>query len=233
MSCFPPDSTTRNYAGSVDPHIQMGSRRDCQGETGMGQWGYYGIRNTCGLYQWVSRYAAANGSLLIYRWDVEILRKALVDPVCSTREDITFQECPVFQPFINNGACRPQRGVLSESFAHNDLVPITRLPGCNPLWTSGPKPGCSPYPSDPDVAPYRATDGLKTAYNSTIPPLSTLPGWKEISCIKSADNMLSNLVRSYDNNVSQSTCLDSCLRSGFSYASIGRLWGNTWVGHQF
>jgi hypothetical protein len=198
----------------------------------MGEWGYHRIRNPRRLYQRVCFNHNQVWPALTSRWDVEILRRALVDPVCSTREDITFQECPVFQPFINNGACRPERGVLAESFAHSDLVPITRLPGCNPLWTTGPKPGCSPYPADPNVTPHRATDGLKNVYNSTIPPLSTLPGWKEISCIKSTDNMLSNLVRSYDNNVSQTTCLDSCMRSGYSYASIGRLWGNTWVSDQ-
>jgi hypothetical protein len=152
-----------------------------------------------------------------------------VDPVCGTSEDITFQECPIFQPFINTGTCRPAKGVLTETAAHNDLVPIARLPGCNPLWTSGAKPGCSSTPPDPDVSAFRGTDGPKVASQSAIPALPTLPGWKEISCIKDSDNMLLNRIRSYDSSVSQSTCLDSCLRSGYTYASIGRAWGNSWV----
>jgi hypothetical protein len=168
-------------------------------------------------------------SKLMIRWDTEILRKALVDPVCSTEEDIEFQECPVFQPFIKTTSCRPDKGVLVESFAHNDLTPIAKLPGCNPLWTSGAKPGCSSTPPDPDVSAYKGTDGPKVVTNSSIPALPTLPGWKVISCIKSSDNMLLNQIRSYDDDVSQSTCLDSCLRSGYTYASIGQVWGESWV----
>jgi hypothetical protein len=166
---------------------------------------------------------------LIYRWDTEILRRALVDPVCGNEDDMDFRECPVFQPFIKEGGCRPDKGVLTESFAHNELVPIAKLPGCNPLWTSGAKPGCSSTPPDPNVGAFRGTDGSYVVTNSSIPALPTLPGWKQISCIKSSDNMLLNQTRSYDSSVSQTTCLDSCLRSGYTYASIGKAWGTTWV----
>lgn len=199
----------------------------------MGQRRYHRLWYSRRLYQRVSIFSKSGlerSRLTIYSWDTEILRRALNDPVCNTREDITFQQCPVFQPFIQGGSCRPERGVLTESFAHNDLVPVTRLPGCNPLWTSGPKPGCSSMPSDPDVSPHRATDGPKVASQAAVPDLPTLPGWKQISCIKDSDNMLLNKIRSYDNSVSQSTCLDACFRSGYSYASIGRAWGNSWVG---
>lgn len=171
----------------------------------------------------------AIAALLTCRWDTEILRRALNDPVCNTRDDITFQQCPVFQPFLRTGSCQPERGVLTETFAHNDLVPITRLPGCNPLWTSGAKPGCSPMPSDPDVSPHRAVDGPKVPAQPAVPALPTLPGWSELACVKTADNMLLNQRRSYDNSVSQTTCFDACLRSGYTYASIGRAWGSSWV----
>lgn len=140
-----------------------------------------------------------------------------------------FRECPVFQPFIKNSGCRPDKGGLMESFAHNNLVPIAKLPGCNPLWTLGPKPGCSSTPPDPNVSAFRGTDGSLVVTNSSIPALPTLPGWKQISCIKSSDTMLTKQIRNYDSSVSQTTCLDSCLRSGYSYASIGKAWGTTWV----
>ena len=163
------------------------------------------------------------------RWDTEILRRALVDPVCGNEDDMDFRECPVFQPFIKEGGCRPDKGILTESFAHNELVPIAKLPGCNPMWGFGAKPGCSSTPPDPNVSSFRGTDGSLVVTNSSIPALPTLPGWKQISCIKSSDNMLLNQTRSYDSSVSQTTCLDSCLRSGYSYASIGKAWGTTWV----
>jgi hypothetical protein len=130
---------------------------------------------------------------------------------------------------MTSGKCQPERGVLTESFAHNDLVPITRLPGCNPIWSTGSKPGCTSTLPDPDPSAFTGTDGPKVVVNSTIPSLPTLPGWKQISCIKDSDNMLLNKTRSYDNSVSQTTCLDACLRSGYTYASIGRAWGTTWV----
>jgi hypothetical protein len=164
-----------------------------------------------------------------HSWDTDILRRALTDPVCGTKEDITFQECPVFQPFLTTGSCQPERGVLTESFAHNDLVPISKLPGCNPIWTSGAKPGCSTNPADPDVTPFKGVDGPTVPDTAAVPALPTLPGWTQISCIKDSDNMLLNRIRTYDNSVSQSTCLDACFRSGYSYASIGKAWGTTWV----
>jgi len=226
MSCLPPHPTTRDHARNIDPHISMGSWRDRQRKVGVGERRHNWIRDSCRFHQRVSRPIKTR---LICSWDTEILRRALVDPVCSTSDDITFQECPVFQPFIKTGSCRPEKGVLTESFAHNNLVPIAKLPGCNPLWTSGPKPGCSSSPPDPDATAFRGTDGPMVTKNSSIPALPILPGWKQVTCIKSSDNMLSNQVRSYDSSVSQTTCLDSCLRSGYSYASIGKAWGTTWV----
>lgn len=135
----------------------------------------------------------------------------------------------MFQPFITDAACSPDKGVMTEATQHVDMIPISRLPGCNPLWGSGPKPGCSSMPPDPDPSAFKGTDGPLVAAQSVVPPLPTIAGWKAISCIKDSDNMLLNKIRTYDNNVSQTSCLDSCLRSGYSYASIGFAWGQSWV----
>ena len=162
------------------------------------------------------------------RWDINILGRALNDTVCGTDNDITFQECPVFQPFINDAACAPEKGVMSEG-THIDLVPIPRLPGCNPLWASGPKPGCTTQPPVPDISRFVGTDGPRVALKSAVDPLPTVPGWKNIGCIRDADIMLSNKIRYYDANLTQTTCLDSCLRNGYQYATVGQAWGKDWV----
>ena len=163
-----------------------------------------------------------------FRWDTAILGKALNDPVCGADDDMTFQECPVFQPLIADGACSPEKGVLTEG-TYTEMVPIKQLPGCNPLWSTGPKPGCTTPPPTPDVTRFQGTNGPLVAAVPAVTPLPTTPGWKEIACIGDSDNMLSNQIRYYDNNLTQSTCLDSCLRSGYSYASVGKAWGKSWT----
>lgn len=165
----------------------------------------------------------------MFRWDTAILGEALNHTACGTSADITFQECPVFQPFIKDVACSPDKGVLTESFSHSDLVPIAQLAGCNPLWTTGPKPGCSTTPPNPDVSKFKGTDGPYIASQSAISVLPTTAGWTEINCIKDSDNMLLNQVRYYDNNITQPSCLDACLRSGKTYASVGYSWGKSWT----
>ena len=135
----------------------------------------------------------------------------------------------MFQPYILDQACTPDKGVMTESTAHIDMVPLAKLPGCNPLWTSGPKPTCSTNPPNPDVSNWKGTDGPYVAAKPVAPVLPTIAGWKEIACIKDADNMLTNKIRYYDPNVTQTSCLDGCLRSGYTYASIGYAWGTSWV----
>lgn len=118
--------------------------------------------------------------------------------------------------------------MLSEG-THVDLVPIPRLPGCNPLWSSGPKPGCATPPLDPDVTRFKGTDGSLIAAQPLVDPLPTVPGWKDIGCIRDSNDMLLNQIRYIDPNLTQTTCLDSCLRSGYQYASVGKAWSKDWT----
>ena len=142
----------------------------------------------------------------------------------------TFQECPVFQQYINNAPCSPQKGVLAEPDGQTDLVPVPALPGCNPLWgATGPKPTCSTPPATLDTTKFNGVDGSLVTTTTQNLVLPTTPGWHDIGCIASGANMLLNATQYTDPSISQTTCLDSCLRSGYSYASIGKVWGQTWV----
>lgn len=157
---------------------------------------------------------------------VSILRNGHVQ---ADKECRTFQECPVFQPYITSATCSPDKGQLVETTSYKDMVPVSALPGCNPLWSSGSKPTCSGSVAQPDVTKLTGTDGSKLASKPQNLVLPTTPGWKAISCIGDSNNMLVNQIRYYDPNVTQTSCLDSCLRSGYSYASIGFSWGQSWV----
>lgn len=125
--------------------------------------------------------------------------------------------------------CRPEKGVMAESPASEDNVPIPRLPGCNPLWNGqGTKPACPPNDFTPNVSPFRGTDGSLRA-NPTmnfVPP--TTPGWKEIACIREGSQMLKDQVEFYDDRISQTTCENTCHKNGFNYAAIGLTQGKWW-----
>lgn len=142
----------------------------------------------------------------------------------------TFQECPVFKRYIKDEPCSPQKGVMTEPTAHTDLVPLSALPGCNPLWgATGAKPTCSTPPAQPDPTKFKGTDGSLVTTSKQNLVLPTIAGWKDIGCIQSGAQMLLNGTKYTDASISQTTCLDSCLRSGYPYATIGKVWGQTWV----
>ena len=164
-------------------------------------------------------------------WDVDILQKALNDPTCDTDADITFQSCPVFAPYVHDVACSPDKGRMDESTGNADLVPVPSLPGCNPLWTSGTKPTCSVQPSTPNVTRFLGTDGSLVPATSQQLVLPSAPGWQPLGCIQDTGNMLLNETRYSDANLTQATCFDSCLRSGYQYAAVGKMWGTTWDCH--
>lgn len=95
-------------------------------------------------------------------------------------------DCPtLFAQFDDAAAstCVPERGVLTETFGNTDLVPIDRLPGCNPLWSDGDKPTCDPPIAGLDVSAFTGTDGLYIAdvedQKNFIWP--TEPGWTNIA----------------------------------------------------
>lgn len=159
-------------------------------------------------------------------WDRDVLAASLNDSSCvGSNTAIDAKQCNTFMKGFDEGisrSCKPDAGVLKESFGNDDLLPIPRLPGCNPLWASGPKPTCDPPIPPLDATPFLARDGSYIAVESqqrnTVLP--TKPGWKEIACISSQSSFI-NATSYVDRNLSQTRCTASCLKSGYQYAAVG------------
>lgn len=138
----------------------------------------------------------------------------------------SIQSCNVLAPYYNsNPQCSPSKGQMNEPGSVNTpLVPVSSLPGCNPVWTTGPKPGCSTAQPSPDVTKWLGTNGPLVATGSAVKKFSlpTTGGVQQIACIK--DNgaaVVSNMYIYYDNAVSASSCSNTCLKAGYSYAATG------------
>ena len=158
-------------------------------------------------------------------WDLDVLSAALNSSACGIGEslDMPFAECPVFAPHIDASAasaCKPEKGVLQESFGNADYVSIPRLPGCNPLWgATGSKPTCSPRPPALDVTPF---EGTVESYVTDTPvgfTLPTTPGWSLLACLSNPP--FGSSVNYYDNEMTVQSCQQSCYVAGFPYAATG------------
>jgi hypothetical protein len=156
-------------------------------------------------------------------WDRDILTKALNHPGCVTLGySITIQSCPVLAPYWNIDAgknCKPSRGVLQERYPQGDGNIVPALPGCNPLWGSGDKPGCNPPPPALDVSAFMATAGpdvlpADQQINKTLP---TTAGWTRLGCFNDA---LKNAVTYPDPAMTPERCQESCKRNGYTYSGL-------------
>lgn len=156
-------------------------------------------------------------------WDRDILTKALNDPGCVTLGyAITIQSCPTLAPYFNIGAaqnCRPARGQLQEPYPQGDGNIVPKLPGCNLLWASGPKPTCSPPVPGLDVSNFLATAGpdvlpASQQLNTTMP---SGPGWHKLGCFNAA---LETTMTYTDPAMTPERCQDSCKKNGYTYAGL-------------
>jgi len=126
--------------------------------------------------------------------------------------------------------CGPTLGTLQESFGNSDLIPIPRLPGCNPVWgASGVKPTCNPPIAALDVSAFTgANDGnLADSADQLVFPLSTQPGWHDWFCVNGLKGVLGGGFTT-DPALTRDSCQNSCLRGGYQYAGIGKQ-GSSWT----
>jgi hypothetical protein len=162
----------------------------------------------------------------INAWDRSVFSAALNDTSCVGQAySIPMESCNSMAARYDTAKaakCVPDKGILKESFGNADLVAIPRLPGCNPLWgANGTKPKCSPAIPALDVTALKRTDGsyIAAASQQANVVLPTTPGWTFIACI--TGNSFTNGVSFVDNKLSQTTCQEACLKTGFSYAAVG------------
>ena len=160
-------------------------------------------------------------------WDIDVLGAALNNTACMGNNDIPFQSCSTFAPSYNPQAaasCKPDRGVVNQP-GRTDNQPISALPGCNPLWESGAKPGCPNGSPSYDISGLTGTDGpyvTDTPMNFALP---TTPGWKSIACIQS-DSSFVAVISYTDPAGTQDSCLASCSRGGYTYAGMSQRGAN-------
>ncbi|WWC65393.1 uncharacterized protein I303_108011 [Kwoniella dejecticola CBS 10117] len=162
-------------------------------------------------------------------WDQPVLAKALNATGCVGQYSaITMDSCPVLNAYMDDAkaaACKPERGELQESFGNVDNVPVSRLPGCNPLWgASGSKPGCNPAIAGLDVSKFTGSDGsyVASAADNKQFKLPTTPGWTNIACLKDITSLTGGV--SYtDSAMTVESCQQSCLAAGYNYAGTGQV----------
>lgn len=161
-------------------------------------------------------------------WDTKVLAAALNDTQCApaTQQAMSIQNCNVFAPYYQaNPQCSPQKGQMNEPGSTNtNLVPIQSLAGCNPVWTSGPKPGCSSAQPAPDVTNWKGTDGPYQATGSAVKTFSlpTTGGIQQVACIKdNGGSVVTNGYTYYDNSVTGTSCMNTCLKAGYKFAATG------------
>lgn len=165
-------------------------------------------------------------------WDTSILSKALNNTDCVGEQlpnPTRFVDCPNFSPFFTQPACSPDKGYLANPQGNSDWVPISTLPGCNPLWgAGGAKPTCNPAVPILDVTKLKGVDG------SLTPDISdqasyTLPsedGWHYAACTSISQNFLVNQV-SYGAQMTIDECQTSCLKAGMQWAGMTPAWDNS------
>jgi hypothetical protein len=161
-------------------------------------------------------------------WDRDVFIASLNDSSCvGYNAAVNANLCNTFQNTYDWDkalACKPDAGTLTESFGNTDLVPIPRLPGCNPIWgATGSKPGCDPAIPALDASKFKDVDGSYIAVDSQRRDLKlpTTPGWTKIACIGGGTSSFLNFTSFIDKSLSQDRCTSSCLKSGYQYAAVG------------
>lgn len=169
-------------------------------------------------------------------WDINVLSKALNSTACTgLPAAIGMTECADLKPYVNMAAaqaCKPALGVMQTPCTTNDnadYVPLTSLPGCNPLWESGSKPTCSST-QIPDVTPFKGTDGPLTVPVAQQRGFKwpTALGWQKIGCLRDDDKFPAfNAHSSFtDPNMTVEKCQTSCARGGYDIAGLEQRGGN-------
>lgn len=166
-------------------------------------------------------------------WDTAILGQALNTTACTddSGKEMFFSDCPVFKPYMQSIAsgtsCKPEKGILENPMGNADLVPIPRLPGCNPLWgATGPKPTCANPPAPLDISAFKGTTerlALDPSKTLDVYPLPKAPGWSEWQCLNRCN--FYNTTSYVDPDMTVERCTTSCLRSGYTWAGLEKSGG--------
>ncbi|WVQ72060.1 hypothetical protein IAR50_001604 [Cryptococcus sp. DSM 104548] len=160
-------------------------------------------------------------------WDLDVLNAALNDSSCNDiGESITMSDCPTLYKHFDAtaaAACTPEKGVLTEPTGNAANIAIDALPGCNPLWSSGTKPTCSPAVAGLDVSAFTGTDGslIAATEDQKIFVFPTEPGFKNIACLHDISSIVGGT--SYtDATLTVESCTAHCLASGYQFAGTGQ-----------
>ncbi|ODO11105.1 hypothetical protein I350_01707 [Cryptococcus amylolentus CBS 6273] len=160
-------------------------------------------------------------------WDLDVLNAALNDTSCNNiGKSITMSDCPTLYKYFDAtaaAACTPEKGTLTEPTGNVDNVAIDALPGCNPLWSNGTKPTCSPAVAGLDVSAFTGTDGSLIAATEDQKKFvwPTTPGFKKIACLHDISSVVGGT--SYtDSYLTVESCTAHCLASGYQFAGTGQ-----------
>lgn len=168
-------------------------------------------------------------------WDTGVLRQAINSPSCVVGQAIPMEQCPILAARMNvykAQTCKPDLGLMLESYGNDDGVPISALPGCNPIWSSGPKPGCSTPPSSPNVAKFTGSDGpyqVPAASQQNV-KFNQNPGWSYVGCFAPAQvapTFPNNSIQYADPALTPDRCLRSCSDNGYPFAGLQQI-GTAW-----
>ncbi|KAK9893605.1 WSC-domain-containing protein [Cystobasidium minutum MCA 4210] len=138
-------------------------------------------------------------------WDVDVLQQAIDQ--CTGDIGGELLNCPPLAPYYNTqaaSACRISGDIVNEDVGLTK--PISKLPGCNKLYTSGSRPACSDNSTTPDY----------------ISPVSTpAAGYTRQGCVAEAPNgRLLTGASMQSNSMTAAVCTAFCGGKGFEFAGI-------------
>jgi hypothetical protein len=163
-------------------------------------------------------------------WDTAVLRKALNDPGCVNKGfSMPMENCPSLAPYHDIGSAQrcnvPDKGFLAQPGGNGDKVTLPKLPGCNPIWASGPKPSCNPPVAGLNVGAYTGIDGPRTVSAADrrdfkLPANGT--GWQYAGCFADDDWNPTFTPRTafIDGAMTTERCTSACAAAGMPFAAI-------------
>lgn len=163
-------------------------------------------------------------------WDLSILQAALDNPKCNNAS-MSIQDCENFKPYYQTiqtqQACsQPDRGVVYEEFGNDDSVAVPKLPGCNPLWSTGAKPVCTGNNANlattsPSISAFTGTQ--QTEIYTSLPPTyqgNTNGAWVDLGCL-SGQGAFANGIQYVDGKtMTQRSCQSFCGGQQYNFAAL-------------
>ncbi|TFK85981.1 WSC-domain-containing protein [Polyporus arcularius HHB13444] len=141
-------------------------------------------------------------------WDTALLQTA-IDTCTNANGNV--MDCPALAAHFDQAsadACVLETEYVDENIGADPSQPITKLPGCNPIWDgTGSKPACP-----------NADAGTP----SLVPAQTPLPsGWSEVGCIAEGTSGRALTGASLTSKtMTRAVCADFCASKGFKLAGV-------------